>query len=506
MATPTITLTSTQIINVPASTSLYLNWIACPAANQCLAVGNESTSTSEPVYSEESNGKWGAVSAITPLMNYPSVTVSGVSCVSSGNCVAVANGAGEAFLESEVGGGWQVPTVIALNNIRLKAISCPSIGNCVAVGQEGQLPIYLIESKGAWGTPVSIALKSGEGEFNAVTCTSTRDCVAVGVDGAVGSPAFPLEAVEVKGVWQPGIIQTPTGYGFFTGVSCPSPTDCVAVGATGFRESGGPSFYVDFSNSTWRAAHYFTMPASVNGILGPASDVSCASVGNCVVTNEGNLGYAVEFDGVWSSLVAYGTGPNASMVFYGVACPTLGPCTLIGSQPAGGLDQVFSLTADQAPLKTSVARQRATAGSEVKVSVAGGSGTSAPVVKVAGHGCSLRGTELGATGADTCVVTASTTASDYYSAQSAPAVTVTFKLASQRPLVIKTTSVSAGVMVTTSGGSGAGKITLSVSGASCAISGHRLSAKKGAHCVVTATKAAQGIFASTSASAKITFL
>jgi uncharacterized Ntn-hydrolase superfamily protein len=54
------------------------------------------------------------------------------------------------------------------------------------------------------------------------------------------------------------------------------------------------------------------------------------------------------------------------------------------------------------------------------------------------------------------------------------------------------------VTLATTGGSGSGIVTYKVSGSGCVVSGNLLKATKVTTCAVTATKAAAGIYASTS--------
>jgi hypothetical protein len=145
-----------------------------------------------------------------------------------------------------------------------------------------------------------------------------------------------------------------------------------------------------------------------------------------------------------------------------------------------------------------VAPLRGIAGTPVKVTVTGGSSTSVPL-SVSGRGCTVSGSALRADGAAACVLRATAPENDFYDVSSAAPVTVHFALARQRALLLRARATAPGWVLSTSGGSGAGKVMFAATGRGCRLSGRLLTATGGARCVVTATKAAQGIYASAAA-------
>ena len=146
------------------------------------------------------------------------------------------------------------------------------------------------------------------------------------------------------------------------------------------------------------------------------------------------------------------------------------------------------------------------AGTPITLTASGGSGTGAVSYATTTTGCSVSGVLLNATALTTCVVTASKAASGIYGKQTSAPVNFAFTIANQAALVISNASKSgiAGtpITLTTTGGSGAGAVSYATASDGCSITGALLTTTQPTTCVVSATKAANGIYASvTSATA-----
>jgi len=137
------------------------------------------------------------------------------------------------------------------------------------------------------------------------------------------------------------------------------------------------------------------------------------------------------------------------------------------------------------------AAQSYPAGSVVKLGVTGG--TNARVLfSTKSSGCRIIGTDLTATSAETCAVTAS------QGAVTASA-NVTFALSTQSPLRIsnKTNTIKVGrtLILTTVGGTSSGAVSYSVSGPCTIASSDEITGNAAGDCVVTATKAGTAMYA-----------
>jgi hypothetical protein len=153
----------------------------------------------------------------------------------------------------------------------------------------------------------------------------------------------------------------------------------------------------------------------------------------------------------------------------------------------------------QPALKISNSKLSGVAGTAVKLTATGGTGSGSLSFSVSGANCTLSGSSLNATGLAQCVVTATKAASGSFGPAVSPTVKFTFALATQTALKVsnsvKKGTVGTAVKLTASGGSGSGSLNFSVTGSGCAISGQLLTTTKAGNCSVKATKAASGIYA-----------
>ena len=129
-----------------------LDSISCPSAGNCVAVDScqNNSDAFQETEATESGGTWGQAATVTSPSNAasnPGADLTGVSCTSPGNCVAVGeyidvSGNGQAMEATESGGTWgQTAKVTSPSNAAsnpgadLTGVSCTSPGNCVAVGE-----------------------------------------------------------------------------------------------------------------------------------------------------------------------------------------------------------------------------------------------------------------------------------------------------------------------------------------------------------------------------------
>ena len=159
---------------------------------------------------------------------------------------------------------------------------------------------------------------------------------------------------------------------------------------------------------------------------------------------------------------------------------------------------------NQQPLSISGA-STAFEGSLVSINSTGGSGTGAISFTVTGPNCSISGSNVTASAPTTCVVTGTKASKDGFNAITSQPISVVFQkvdLVDQQPLniALRQTNLRAGEFYSgqTSGGSGTGAVTFTLSGQNCFIksSGSNaeygvitLSANDVASCAIVATKA-----------------
>jgi hypothetical protein len=168
--------------------------------------------------------------------------------------------------------------------------------------------------------------------------------------------------------------------------------------------------------------------------------------------------------------------------------------------------QAATTPANQATLVISNTTLTALPGSTIALATTGGSGTGAVSYSVSGNGCSLSGSSLTATEITSCVVTATKAASSGFNAITSATKSFSFANANQATLSISNTTLrnlpGTTVSLTTTGGSGTGDVSFTVSGADCVITGASLVAATVTNCVVTAVKAASSGFNAATSAAK----
>jgi hypothetical protein len=142
------------------------------------------------------------------------------------------------------------------------------------------------------------------------------------------------------------------------------------------------------------------------------------------------------------------------------------------------------------------------------LTTSGGSGTGAVTYSVTSGSCSVAGDQLTAnSGTGSCVVGA-TKAADATFEQATASATVTLQLADQAALMLNAGSpltYNAAEALSTTGGSGNGAVSFSLTSGPCSLVGTQLTANSGTgSCMVGATKAADVNFNQATASATVT--
>ncbi len=303
--------------NAASNPEVDLQSVSCPSAGECSAIG-EYTDSSEIEHAlllSETSGTWGTgVEAIMPA----NVTagaggrLTGLSCSSAGNCVAVGHYAVggsqyQGLLLSETSGTWgagveATPPANADWSLFLEGVSCASAGNCTAVGwyfdSEGHQGLLLSETSGVWGTGVEARMPANGGSepdagLNGVQCASAGNCTAGGNYIANSDQIEGVLLTDVSGVWGTGI-EAPEPVNarsepFFElgSLSCPSAGNCAVIGSYWDSSNDNDSSLLTESSGSWGPALEAQAPANA-GANPEASlgSVSCTSPGNCTAVGE----------------------------------------------------------------------------------------------------------------------------------------------------------------------------------------------------------------------------
>jgi hypothetical protein len=275
----------------PTPTGSELFSVSCADATTCTAVGDDSNNNEDqPLIESLSGGVWAVAANPAPAVaNNTDYLLDSVSCPDSNDCVAVGyldyndGTPGTTFAETYASGSWTVtpsPNGPGADQDSaaswLTGVSCVSSSQCLAVGEydtnpnlyPGQGPddsynLVVEDLSGSWniaGTPVSQGTESG---YDDVSCVQTSQtlCVAVGsfytcnIYGRLctnyGPTALTLSSPDeslADGTWA-------LAYPFegdndpFIAVSCSTLSYCGAIGGPGSYETWTPPTYVAMGDS-----------------------------------------------------------------------------------------------------------------------------------------------------------------------------------------------------------------------------------------------------------------
>jgi hypothetical protein len=212
---------SWTVVPSPPAPPSELEAVSCTSSTTCTAVGFSQAAPSATLIEQLSGGTWTVVPS--PNAAGSSNNLSGVSCITASNCVAVGqsdDSSGDHTLVEQLSGG--VWSIVPAPDITLNGVSCSSASSCIAVGNTG------IEQfvGGAWQTMPN----PNAGNLESVSCTNHTDCFVVG-QTAPGTAATLVERL-VSGVWtvvpSANVAGAPTSV--LLGASCTGTTTCRAAG------------------------------------------------------------------------------------------------------------------------------------------------------------------------------------------------------------------------------------------------------------------------------------
>jgi hypothetical protein len=241
---------------------IFMSGVACASSTQCLAVGHDSRGSGVTVALSPATGAILRGQRVQTIPGTGGVGLEGVACPLANLCVAV----GENSARSA---GVAVPLNPATGAIRrgqgirdvthkgiLFDVACSSTTVCLAVGWGASEPSVAVPIN-----PRTGALPKGQGDrsisaraamLTAVSCSSSSSCLAVGNDTgdpSVGQavPIDPTTATIATGQ----SIQTLGGTGALNAAVCPSAARCVVVGS-GFESAGAVTEILDAATGRHR--------------------------------------------------------------------------------------------------------------------------------------------------------------------------------------------------------------------------------------------------------------
>jgi YVTN family beta-propeller protein len=213
-----------RVAPVGSNSAISLNDVSCPSSALCVAVdslGNVVTSTNPTALSGQQGAEPGSGATWTPLTIDPGVSLNGVSCPSTGLCVAVGTDGSVAISTDPTDGSSANWTVTQVDGAALNAVSCPSMSLCALVDDNGNV---LTSTTPATAPNWVLAAADPGASLRAISCTPAGElCVAADDAGSVVSSTDPTGGAAT---WTVNDIDPGSG---LAGVSCPSTTLCLAT-------------------------------------------------------------------------------------------------------------------------------------------------------------------------------------------------------------------------------------------------------------------------------------
>jgi len=360
-------------------------------------------------------------------------------------------------------------SVIATKASSTNYLSKTSSATEITFAQASQSAITISSTSGTYGSSLSLTISGGSGDGNvtySATTGSATSCTVSGSTLTAGSAGTCL-------------------------------VTATKASSTNYLSASSSQTTISFA----KASQSSLSVSSTSGTYGTA----------LTLTTSGGSG-----DGSVSYSVSTGSASSCSLSGTSLTVGSAGTCNVTATKAESDnyLVAVSSATtvtfakANQAAL--SITSTNGTYGSTITLTTSGGTTAGSILYAVAGSGnsatgCSVSSGVLSATSAGDCLVTATMAGSGSYETVSSSQTTITFAKASQSALSITTASGTYGTTLTllTSGGSGSGNVTYSVStgtASSCSVSGDALTAGSGGTCLVTATKAESTNYLSISSS------
>ena len=214
-----------------------LSSISCPASNMCVAVGSLYSSGTNDIILTSNNPinpfSWTSETLPTGL-GY----VYSVSCGSTSVCFAVGQGSsGSDLIEStnsgvtwsDIGSSISQGTYTSGSVSSLSGVSCYSASECIAVGQgssgSGSQGVVVYYNGSSWTVEF---YNSSAGEFTGVSCPSSTECFVSGDGGGYAQIYEDTSVTTSPGTWTQTLSTSAVSYLYDIG--CISASACYGVG------------------------------------------------------------------------------------------------------------------------------------------------------------------------------------------------------------------------------------------------------------------------------------
>lgn len=364
-------------------TQSYLDYIACPSATSCVAIGGyqDDAGDFQGLLVTQSGSSWTAMKEPVPAdaSANPDPVILSLACASPTECAAVgfyngSSGSGEPMLLTGGGASWAASTPPLLHDGQtgfgpsLSSVACTAALQCVAVGAyvdtSGNTEGALVTGSGNSWTAAEAPLPKDAAtdpivSLNSVACSSTA-CVAGGFYTDSSGAKEGLLLTGSGSSWTATRAPLPASaaaspHAGVSSVSCLPANPCVAAGFYTDKSDNIRGLLLTGSGTSWTAARAPAPPDEATDdsgyLLGP---VTCGSASACVAvgsygTSNAYQGMLVSGSGTsWTATQAplpLGAPAIPAVQLSSVTCPTEPDCVAIGyyndntnpNSPAAGL-------------------------------------------------------------------------------------------------------------------------------------------------------------------------
>jgi hypothetical protein len=328
----------------PTPYGTRLRGLACPGKTLCLAAGQASYARGDGGILRWNGKAWAKVSVPRPA-GASSASLASIWCTSARYCLAVGSdtvaGKDQPIAASFNGKKW---SLITAPPIPVAGVSCTAARNCIAIS---------LSNSALWNGSTWTQLSTPHvGQLDSISCPGAGSCIAINGSSAIGwsgsswstlaAPASPggitalwcgspSECVAVGTGGPIGSVAQRWNGTYWTGlrtgkqdsllsVSCTNPNDCVALGGYLSQHAVSSTMSMQWDGRSW---------SLTSDLSEPVTQVSCTSFTFCMAVGNaaGAQGAELRWNGfTWSPAGTTGT------LLGGVSCTSKAFCMTIGWQ------------------------------------------------------------------------------------------------------------------------------------------------------------------------------
>jgi hypothetical protein len=272
----------------PAALDPSLSGVSCPTATDCMAVGSGAAGSDLVLTTHDGGRQWTHASAPANA-----ISITAVRCMGIGSCVAIATN-GTAFWSShstDFGATWQQTGSLPASFLGASDLECDAEETCFVAGYvpagaghgSGALAIS-VDGGQSWA---GATVPAGVGVLRSVACATSTSCLAAGTASTTVSGVSPakgqlLQSVDGGHTWT---VTTVPPVDDTHGLACPSAQRCAMVGTDW---AGNPAVGTGAVAQSHDGGQTFT-PSSSAYVPLTLTALSCPTAAACIAVGGDTL-------------------------------------------------------------------------------------------------------------------------------------------------------------------------------------------------------------------------